>query len=228
MQAVAQHGITCVDVGKNYAGVNVLHGVSFSCRPGTLTAIVGPSGCGKTTLLSILGGLDAQFDGTVNSSGMQLHHARSSQLDHYRRDLAAFVLQDHNLIEHLDAVRNVAVPLGIQGMPARKALDCAQLALEGVGLVERAHAFPGQLSGGERQRVAIARAMAKRPRILLADEPTGSLDSEHATDIATRFHACADNGCTVVVVTHDVELFAGLADQVLMLEAGAIKDVRHA
>ena len=203
MQAVAQHGITCVDVGKNYAGVNVLHGVSFSCRPGTLTAIVGPSGCGKTTLLSILGGLDAQFDGTVNSSGMQLHHARSSQLDHYRRDLAAFVFQDHNLIEHLDAVRNVAVPLGIQGMPAHKALDCAQLALEGVGLVERAHAFPGQLSGGERQRVAIARAMAKRPRILLADEPTGNLDHKTGVEIMELFRELHGNGNTIVLITHD-------------------------
>ena len=194
-----------------------LDGVSLTLEPGEFVALSGASGSGKTSLLSIIGGLDSPTSGTVMVDGRRVDGRDSAR---YHRDVTAFVFQHHYLLPHLSAEANVALPLIARGMRAGERRQRACELLESVGLAKRADAVTAHLSGGERQRVAVARALANEPRLLLADEPTGALDSEGAENVLGLFAKIrAERGTTILMVTHD-PLVAARADRRLRLHDG--------
>jgi putative ABC transport system ATP-binding protein len=202
--------------------VPALRGVDLDLYPGEFVVILGPSGSGKSTLLNILGGLDAPTSGTVTFRDHVLTQAEEGELTRYRREHVGFVFQFYNLIPSLTAVENVELVTSlVEGAHGHVPADPAEtLAL--VGLGERLDAFPAQLSGGEQQRVAIARAVAKRPDVLLCDEPTGALDVETGKLVlAALQRANREFGTLTVVITHNASV-AGMADRVLRLRSGAI------
>ncbi len=197
---VEAHDLT--KVYGNGTGVRALDRVNLTVMRGDLVAIMGPSGSGKSTLLNLIGALDRPTSGTVCVNGRDLATVRN--LDRFRAQEVGFVFQLHNLIPTLTAAENVAIPMRGQGLGRREQAERARELLALVGLAERADAFPAQLSGGERQRVAIARALANRPSLILADEPTGNLDSESGRGIVELFQRLnAEEGVTVIIVTHD-------------------------
>jgi putative ABC transport system ATP-binding protein len=197
--------------------VHALRGVDLEIRAGEFIVLLGPSGSGKSTLLNILGGLDTPTTGAVRFLGRELARADEAELTRYRREHVGFVFQFYNLIPALTARENVALVTDIAPAPMP-----AQEALAWVGLGERLDHFPSQLSGGEQQRVAIARAIAKRPQVLLCDEPTGALDYETGKlvlEVIARINA--ELGTTAMVITHNAAI-AGMADRVLRLGNGRI------
>ena len=199
------------------ARVDALRGVDLSVQPGELVVLLGPSGSGKSTLLNILGGLDIPTSGEVSFLDHRLTGASEAELTRYRREHVGFVFQFYNLIPSLTARENVALVTDIAAQP----MDPAE-ALAWVGLGERLDHFPSQLSGGEQQRVAIARAIAKRPQVLLCDEPTGALDYQTGKlvlEVIARVNA--ELGATAMVITHNAAI-AGMADRVLRLADGRI------
>jgi putative ABC transport system ATP-binding protein len=196
--------------------VHALRGVSLSVARGELLAIVGPSGSGKTSLLQLLGCLVRPSRGQVLLDGLPVADRERTRL---RARRIGFVFQTFDLVPYLTARENVLVQLHVAGIPRREAARRADAALDEVGLTARAAHRPRQLSGGERQRVALARAVAKRPALLLADEPTGNLDSEHGAEIAALLGRLHDAGHTIVLVTHDREL-AARAERTLTLRDG--------
>ena len=197
--------------------VHALQGVDLDLHPGEFVVILGPSGSGKSTLLNILGGLDAPTDGTVWFREHRLVGASERELTRYRREHVGFVFQFYNLIPSLTARENVELVTAIAAHPM-----AADAALRQVGLGERLDHFPAQLSGGEQQRVAIARAIAKRPDVLLCDEPTGALDAETGRVVLEALTAVnAELGTTTAVITHNVPI-AQIADRVLRLRSGRI------
>ena len=188
--------------GSGQAAVNALDGVSLAVARGELLAVMGPSGCGKSTLLNMLGALDQPTSGEVWVAGENL--ARLKDVDAFRARTVGFVFQLHNLLPTLTAVENVEIPMQGQGSSARGRRRRAQELLALTGLAERASALPNQLSGGQRQRVAIARALANGPLLILADEPTGSLDSQSGEEILSLLGDLNHSqGTTIVIVTHD-------------------------
>lgn len=202
--------ITATNLVKHYDGgqIHALDGVSMAVAAGEFLAIVGPSGSGKSTLLNMLGALDVPDEGTIVIDGVDL--AQERNLAAFRRRTVGFVFQLHNLIPALTAWENVQVPLMETSLPARERKERALELLAGVGLAARASSLPTQLSGGERQRVAIARALVNNPRILIADEPTGAVDSVNSKRIIEMLRSISrDRQMTVVLVTHD----PGIADQ---------------
>jgi putative ABC transport system ATP-binding protein len=208
--------------GTGAAEVQALHGVDLSVAAGAMVAVMGPSGSGKSTLLTIAGSLEDATGGEVLVGGAALSGMSRSDKARLRRRSVGFVFQDFNLLPGLTAAENVALPLELDGMPARKARAAGLRALERLGLAGRASQFPDQLSGGERQRVAIARAVVGDRRLLLADEPSGSLDSVNAEAVMRLLHeACKRGGMAAVVVTHDAQL-ASWADRVVLLRDGRI------
>jgi putative ABC transport system ATP-binding protein len=210
--------------GTGAAEVQALHGVDLSVAAGAMVAVMGPSGSGKSTLLTIAGSLEDPTGGEVLVGGAALSGMSRNDKARLRRRSVGFVFQDFNLLPGLTAAENVALPLELDGMPARKARAAGLRALEGLGLAGRASQFPDQLSGGERQRVAIARAVVGDRRLLLADEPSGSLDSVNAEAVMRLLHeACKQGGMAAVVVTHDAQL-ASRADRVVFLRDGRIAD----
>jgi putative ABC transport system ATP-binding protein len=216
------------DVSKTYgegaAQVHALAGVSMSVEPGTMVAVMGPSGSGKSTLLTIAGSLEEPTDGEVLVDGLALSGMSRNGRAQLRRRTIGYVFQDFNLLPGLTAAENVALPLELDGMSARKARAAGIGALEGLGLAERAWGYPDQLSGGERQRVAIARAVVGNRRLLLADEPSGALDSANGEAVMRLVHdACKKGGMAAVVVTHDNYL-ARWADRVIFLRDGKVAD----
>lgn len=208
--------------GESEVEVRALRGVDLDLFPGELVVMLGASGSGKSTLLNILGGLDVPTSGTVRYRDLELGAAGDRELTRYRREHVGFVFQFYNLIPSLTARENVAIVTEIAVDPL---LPKDALAL--VGLEHRQDHFPSQLSGGEQQRVAIARAVAKRPAVLLCDEPTGALDSStgilvlNALDKANR-----ETGTTTVIITHNVAI-AGMADRVITLSDGGISQDRR-
>jgi putative ABC transport system ATP-binding protein len=197
--------------------VRALQGVDLDLFEGELVVILGPSGSGKSTLLNILGGLDAPTSGLVRFRDHDLVRASERELTRYRREHVGFVFQFYNLIPSLTAEENVALVTEISTDPLS-----AQEALRRVGLEQRRHHFPSQLSGGEQQRVAIARAIAKRPDVLLCDEPTGALDVETGKVVLEALvRANAELGTTTVIITHNASI-ATLADRVLHMRDGRI------
>jgi putative ABC transport system ATP-binding protein len=209
--------------GQGAAEVHALDDVSLTVEAGSMVAVMGPSGSGKSTLLTIAGSLEEPSDGEVLIDGISLAHMSRNARARLRRRMIGFVFQDFNLLPGLTAAENVALPLELDGVPARRARIAGLTSLTELGLGERAGNFPDQLSGGERQRVAIARAVAGDRRLLLADEPSGALDSTNGEAVMRLIHAACKRGVAAVVVTHDAQL-ASWADRVIFLRDGRITD----
>jgi len=210
--------------GQGSAEVHALREVSLTADEGEMVAVMGPSGSGKSTLLTIAGTLEVPTSGEVLIAGQPVSKASRNAKARLRRRVIGYVFQDFNLLPGLTAAENISLPLELDGLSARKARVAGLRALERLGLGERAGHYPDQLSGGERQRVAIARAMVGERRLLLADEPSGALDSVNAQAVMRLLHeACKDGGMTAVVVTHDAQL-ASWADRVVFLRDGRVID----
>jgi putative ABC transport system ATP-binding protein len=215
------------DVSKVYgsgpAEVQALQGIDLSVEAGSMVAVMGPSGSGKSSLLTIAGGLERPTGGRVLVDGADLATLSRAALARLRRRTVGYVFQNYNLLPGLTAAENVALPLELDGIPARNARRTATTALDELGLSEQAGRYPDELSGGERQRVAIARAVVGERRLLLADEPSGALDSANGEAVMRLLHAACKRGVAAVVVTHDAQL-ASWADRVLFLRDGRVAD----
>jgi putative ABC transport system ATP-binding protein len=209
--------------GQGAAEVHALRDVSLEVSPGTMVAIMGPSGSGKSTLLTIAGSLEAPTSGQVLVAGQDLAAMSRNDKARLRRQSIGYVFQDFNLLPGLTAVENVALPLELDGISARKAGEAGLRALDALGLADRASSYPDQLSGGERQRVAIARAVVGDRHLLLADEPSGALDSANGETVMRMIHTACKQGVAAVVVTHDAQL-ASWADRVVFIRDGRIVD----
>ena len=215
-------------VVKEYpGGVTALRDVTVDVPDGDQVAVVGPSGSGKTTMLSILGTLERPTSGTVNVAGRDVATASDNQLAGLRAHRIGFVFQAFHLQESMTAVDNVANGMLYTGVPLRQRRAAARAALERVGLGHRLEFRPRQLSGGERQRVAIARALAKRPEIILADEPTGNLDSRSGEDVLKLLHELGDDGATLVLITHDEQIAGGFPRRLQMRDGEIVADERR-
>lgn len=212
-------------LGKSF--VDALRGVDLDIHRGEFVALVGPSGSGKSTLLHLIGGLVRPTGGEVWVNGMELGHSSDEQLVAYRRDLLGFVFQNFNLMATLSAVENVEVPMMLANVPRRDRRARALALLEQLGLPARAMHRPAELSGGEQQRVAIARALANHPQLILADEPTGNLDSKTGGEIMRLLQRLIrDEGLTLLLVTHDMNV-ARYADRIVYLLDGCVQRVEH-
>jgi putative ABC transport system ATP-binding protein len=210
--------------GQGSAEVHALREVSLTAGEGAMVAVMGPSGSGKSTLLTIAGTLEEPTTGEVMIAGQTVRQLSRGAKAQLRRRVVGYVFQDFNLLPGLTAAENVSLPLELDGVAGRKARAAALRALDGLALAERASHYPDQMSGGERQRVAIARAMVGDRRLLLADEPSGALDSVNAEAVMRLLHdACKNAGMTAVVVTHDAQL-ASWADRVIFLRDGRVTD----
>ncbi len=202
--------------------LEVLHHVNLDIGEGDFLALMGPSGSGKTTLLNLIGGLDSPSDGTIAVAGRRIDRLSQSELARWRASHVGFVFQFYNLLPMLSALRNVELPLLLTKLPAAKRRRNAQIALELVGLADRAAHKPGELSGGQQQRVAIARAIVSDPKLLVCDEPTGDLDRQSAAEVLTLLqHLNREQGKTVVMVTHDPKA-AEYATHTLHLDKGTL------
>ena len=209
--------------GQGAGEVHALNDVDLSVEAGSMVAVMGPSGSGKSTLLTIAGTLEEPSSGEVLIGGAQVTKMSRNAKAQLRRRYIGYVFQDFNLLPGLTAAENVALPLELDGLSARKARIQGLKALDELGLGERAGNFPDQLSGGERQRVAIARAVVGDRRLLLADEPSGALDSANGEAVMRLIHAACKRGVAAVVVTHDAQL-ASWADRVIFLRDGRVTD----
>ncbi|MGE5286543.1 MAG: ABC transporter ATP-binding protein [Micromonosporaceae bacterium] len=209
--------------GEGAAEVRALRGVDLSVDAGTMVAVMGPSGSGKSTLLTIAGSLEEPTDGEVLVEGAALSGMSRNERARLRRRSIGYVFQDFNLLAGLTAAENVALPLELDGVSVRKARAAGMRALEELGLADRASRFPDELSGGERQRVAIARAVVGERGLLLADEPSGALDSVNGEAVMRLVHDACRRGVAAVVVTHDAQL-ASWADRVVFLRDGRVVD----
>ncbi|HEY7429244.1 MAG TPA: ABC transporter ATP-binding protein [Streptosporangiaceae bacterium] len=209
--------------GQGAAEVHALQEVSLKVDAGTMVAVMGPSGSGKSTLLTIAGSLEEASSGEVLVCGEELSKLSRNARARLRRRSIGYVFQDFNLLPGLTAAENVALPLELDGLPARKARKAAAKILDELGLGDRAEHFPDQLSGGERQRVSIARAVVGEHQLLLADEPSGALDSVNGEAVMRLIHAACKRGLAAVVVTHDAQL-ASWADRVVFLRDGRVTD----
>ena len=194
------------DINKTYPGavpLHVLKGINLEIEKGELVAIMGASGSGKSTLLNILGILDNYDTGEYHLDGVLIRDLSENRAAELRNKMIGFVFQSFNLISYKNAVENVALPLFYQGVSRKKRTALAMERLERMGLADRAHHLPGKLSGCQKQRVAIARSLITQPSIILADEPTGALDSKTSKEVMNVFRQLNDEGMTIVIVTHD-------------------------
>jgi len=216
--------IEFVDVIKNYqmgeVEIKALDGISLSIDKGEFVVVAGPSGAGKSTVLNILGGMDFSSGGQIKVDGNEISKYNSKQLTSYRRHDIGFVFQFYNLVQNLTAIENVELATQI----CENQLDPEKV-LEQVGLSDRRNNFPAQLSGGEQQRVSIARALAKNPKLLLCDEPTGALDYNTGKAILKLLQdTCRESGMTVVVITHNLAI-APMADKVIKVKNGKVSSI---
>jgi ABC-type lipoprotein export system ATPase subunit len=209
--------------GKAHAAVCALRSVSFDVRRGERIALLGKSGSGKSTLLNLLGGVDRPTEGRLEVAGHELDRLSSGGLARFRSAAVGLIFQSFNLVPSRTALQNVELPMIFSGVSRVQRRLEAQRALEAVGLRERLDHRPAQLSGGENQRVAIARALVNRPEVLLADEPTGNLDSTTARDVMSLITDHLDkSGATLILVTHDEELARTCTDRVIRLKDGQL------
>ncbi|MBA2889789.1 ABC transporter ATP-binding protein [Nonomuraea soli] len=198
------------------APVRALRGVDLEVAQGEFVAVMGPSGCGKSTLLNVIAGLDVVDEGTVEVAGERVDGREDDWLARFRRHHVGFVFQFFNLLDGVSALDNLVMPGLLAGMRRRAAESRARDLLDLLGLGERAQQLPSVLSGGQRQRLAIARALVNAPTLLLADEPTGALDSEGGLEVLELFRRLHDDGQTIIMVTHSPEVAAGASRAILM------------
>jgi putative ABC transport system ATP-binding protein len=211
------------EYGKGEGLVRAVDGVDLDIGAGETVAVMGPSGCGKSTLLHLLGGLDRPSGGEVSLNGRRIDDIGEKALARMRRTAVGFVFQAFHLMEELTAIENVELSALLAGRSPRAARRRAEELLEQVGLTDRARFLPSALSGGQRQRVAIARALSNEPLLVLADEPTGNLDSAATLDVLKLFESLHESGQTLVVVTHDARI-AATADRMISMRDGAFVD----
>lgn len=204
--------------------VHALRGVSFTVQPGDFMAIMGPSGSGKSTLMHIMGCLDRPTSGSVLFEGVDVATASDNRLAEIRNRHIGFIFQQFNLLARLTALQNVEIPMLYAGLTRRERRERAVAALESVGLADRMTHRPNELSGGQRQRVAVARALVNRPSIILADEPTGALDSKTGQEIMALFQELNANGNTVILVTHEREV-AEHSRRIIHIRDGDISEI---
>jgi putative ABC transport system ATP-binding protein len=223
MNALLQIEHVSKSYGEGESIVHALNNVDLAIEAGELVAIMGPSGSGKSTLLTIAGTLEMPTSGEVTVCGEPVSRMSANERARLRRRSIGYVFQDFNLLAGLTALENVALPLELDGHAARAARQVASAALEQLEIADRADHFPDQLSGGERQRVAIARAVVGDRRLLLADEPTGALDSVNGESVMRLVRASCTRGVAGVIVTHDAQL-AAWADRVVFLRDGRLVD----
>ncbi|MFE6972198.1 ABC transporter ATP-binding protein [Streptomyces sp. NPDC057682] len=209
--------------GTGMAAVHALRGIDLTVRPGELVAVMGPSGSGKSTLLTLAGGLDTATGGQVVIEGQDISALGRKGMAALRRRSVGYVFQDYNLIPALTAAENIALPRELDGVSVRKARKEAREALEEMRLLDVADRFPDEMSGGQQQRVAIARALVGDRRLVLADEPTGALDSETGETVLALLRSRCDRGAAGVMVTHEPR-YAAWADRVVFLRDGSIVD----
>jgi putative ABC transport system ATP-binding protein len=203
------------------APVRALRGVDFAMKPGEFVAVMGPSGCGKSTLLNLVAGLDTPTDGEITLAGESLVGKSEDELAIMRRKHIGIVFQFFNLLESMSVLENVTLPAVIAGAPRKRAESRARDLLDLLGLADKAKDAPGVLSGGQRQRLAIARALANEPTLLLADEPTGALDSEGGHEVLELFRRLHAGGQTILLVTHDDEV-AAAGDRIVRMRDGRV------
>ncbi len=204
--------------------VHALAGIDAEIEGGSFTVVMGPSGSGKSTLLHLIGGLDRPSGGQIVVGGRQVSELNENELALYRREVAGFVFQSFNLVASMTALENVAFPLRFVGMPRRERRLRALDLLQRVGLGDRVYHRPSELSGGQQQRVAIARALANDPAIILADEPTGNLDTTSSAEILRLLTDLHEAGRTVIVVTHDLRIRGFATDTIFLLDGSIVTE----
>ena len=212
------------EVTKSFGNLQVLKGINLHIDKGEMVSIVGPSGAGKTTLLQIIGTLDKPDSGSIIIEGTDVSQLSTKKLSEFRNQHIGFVFQFHQLLPEFTAIENIMIPAFIAGVSRNKAKERAEELLALMGLSDRADHKPNQLSGGEKQRVAVARALVNNPAVVLADEPSGSLDSKNKAELHQLFFELRDKlGQTFVIVTHDEEL-AKLTDRTIHMKDGVISE----
>jgi putative ABC transport system ATP-binding protein len=220
--------LTLTDIAKTYRTTEVetraLDGVSLQIGGGEFVAIMGPSGCGKSTLLNILGLIDSPSEGGFDFLGEQIAKASETRLTQIRREHVGFVFQSFNLIDDLTVAENVEVALIYRGVPGKARKQRVAEALEHVGIAHRARHRPQQLSGGQQQRVAVARALVSRPKLILADEPTGNLDTANGAAVMELLTGAVDAGATVVMVTHSLAHAAAAKRTIKLLDGRVVSE----
>ena len=230
-QPAGQPVVSCRDLTKTYVmgeqSLQVLRGVSFDVRPGEFVAVMGPSGSGKSTLLNLIGALDTPTSGALTIGGTDISGLSGDELAHLRNRIIGFVFQQFNLLRRTSSLDNVKLPLLYSTARLNNAAAAARQRLIEVGLGDRQDHTPGQLSGGQQQRVAIARALVTDPRLILADEPTGALDTQTSADIMQLFTKLHQAGMTIIMVTHEPDI-AEYAERLLRFRDGLlVEDVRQ-
>tara|TARA_B100001287_G_scaffold180998_1_gene152611 strand:+ start:1490 stop:2191 length:702 start_codon:yes stop_codon:yes gene_type:complete len=218
------------DLNKSYpignTSLHVLKGINLKINEGELVAIMGSSGSGKSTLLNIIGMLDNYDSGSYNLDGVKINNLDETTAAKYRNQFLGFVFQSFNLINYKTAQENIALPLYYQGISRKKRQNIATEYLDKVGLKDWSKHLPSELSGGQKQRVAIARALASKPKVLLADEPTGALDSKTSEEVMALIKSINADGKTILVVTHEIDI-ANMCKRIITLKDGIImKDVK--
>ncbi len=211
-------------ITKSFGSLQVLKGIDLHIKKGEVVSIVGPSGAGKTTLLQIIGSLDKADSGEITIDGTDICKLSSGKLSDFRNRNIGFVFQFHQLLPEFTALENIMIPAFIAGMPKRQAKERAEELLDFLGLKDRGNHKPNELSGGEKQRVAVARALVNNPAVVLADEPSGSLDSKNKEELHQLFFDLRDRfGQTFVIVTHDEQL-ASITDRTIKMRDGIIEN----
>jgi putative ABC transport system ATP-binding protein len=213
--------------GNGAAAVQAVHDLNFRIAPGEFVAIMGESGAGKSTLLGMLGAMNAPTAGRLQVDGIDVYALGQDQLADFRREYLGFVFQSFHLVPYLSVIENVMLPLAVSRKGRREKRRLAAEALAQVGLAGKAERLPGEISGGEKERVAVARAIVNEPPVLLADEPTGNLDSGNSREIMRMFQRLNESGITVIMVTHSAEC-AGHAERILQLSDGRLTADRRA